>query len=121
MPDPDDGFYEWQAVGRKKLPVHFRLRDDGVFGLAGRWEVRTDGTTKLATVCLITTEANGVVSPYHGRMPVIVAPDHHQTWLECDTPETDRKALLRPYPVGVQTYLPANPMMNKATAEGQNA
>jgi putative SOS response-associated peptidase YedK len=94
------------------------MRDDAVFGLAGLWEVWTDGTTKLATVCLITTEANGVVSPYHDRMPVIVAPEHHQEWLGHDTPEADRKALLRPYPAEAMEARPANPLMNKATAEG---
>jgi hypothetical protein len=41
---PADGFYEWKAEGKKKLPVHFRMTDGGVFGMAGLWEVWTDGT-----------------------------------------------------------------------------
>lgn len=42
---PADGFYEWQAEGKRKLPVHFRLAEGGVFDMAGLWEVWTDGTT----------------------------------------------------------------------------
>lgn len=115
---PADGFYEWKAEGKKKLPVHFRLTDDAVFGMAGLWEVWTDGTTKLATCCLITTEANAVVGAYHDRMPVIVPPEAHAAWLAFDTPERELRALLRPYPAERMLAQPANPIVNKAAVEG---
>ncbi len=32
------GFYEWRVSGKKKLPVHFRMRDGRVVNFAGSWE-----------------------------------------------------------------------------------
>ena len=34
-----DGFYEWQAAGRRKQPYFIRLRDDRPFAFAGLWEM----------------------------------------------------------------------------------
>lgn len=68
---PADGFYEWQAVGMRKFPVHFRMIDGGPFAFAGLWDVWTDGTHKQVTCCHITTEANELVGQCHDRVPVI--------------------------------------------------
>ena len=35
---PADGFYEWLAQGKKKLPRLFTLADGGVFAMAGLFE-----------------------------------------------------------------------------------
>lgn len=115
---PADGFYEWQAVGKKKLPVHFRVDDGALFGMAGLWEFWTDGQVKLATCCLITTDANAVVAPYHDRMPVILPAEKYDAWLDNDTPEWELKSLLVPYPAVRMTAQAANPVVNKATVEG---
>lgn len=32
---PACGFYEWLVSGKKKLPVHFRMRDGRLFSFAG--------------------------------------------------------------------------------------
>ncbi len=42
---------------------------------------------------LITTEANGVVAPVHGRMPVILSPGDYDRWLD---PGERRPEALRP-------------------------
>src|SRR5262249_52802514 len=34
---PADRFYEWRAEGKRKLPVHFHLKDRSLFGFAGVW------------------------------------------------------------------------------------
>src|SRR5262245_45691660 len=47
---PADGFYEWVAEGKQKLPVHFHLRDGRVFAFAGLWEG--------GTCTILTTAAN---------------------------------------------------------------
>src|SRR5947209_4711325 len=39
---PADGFFEWQKLGSKKQPYHFRLRSHEPFGFAGLWESWTD-------------------------------------------------------------------------------
>src|SRR5439155_22365876 len=30
---PADGFYEWKAVGQKKMPFRFTMKDDGQFAI----------------------------------------------------------------------------------------
>jgi len=46
----------------------------------------------------VTTEPNAFVAKIHDRMPVILAPKDHDTWLTPDAPADRLKALLRPYP-----------------------
>src|SRR5207247_1467431 len=69
---PADGFFEWKAEGKRKQPFHFHRHDRKPFLFAGLWERWTGGEgAPLLTCCLITTDANGIVSPVHNRMPVI--------------------------------------------------
>src|SRR5262245_50192054 len=35
---PADGFYEWRAVGKKKFPIHYHLKDRSLFAFAGIWD-----------------------------------------------------------------------------------
>ena len=87
---PADGFYEWHAEGRKKVPYHFSLKGGGVFAFAGVWDVwRRDGQQPLHTCALITVAANEVVSPVHARMPAILLPDQFGDWLDPDAPPED--------------------------------
>ncbi|TXH31743.1 MAG: SOS response-associated peptidase [Rhodospirillaceae bacterium] len=82
-----DGFYEWQVVGKEKRPWLFHLKEDGPFAFAAIWEDWTSPEgTKIESCALFTTEANGLISPIHERMPVILPPDHYDAWLSPATP-----------------------------------
>lgn len=48
----------------------------------------------MRTVCLLTTEANELMTPVHNRMPVIVGRDDWAMWLA--DPAENVAALLRP-------------------------
>jgi len=51
---------------------------------------RPDGSVKSFTV--ITTEANHAMAELHHRMPVILAPDDLEAWLDPETaPEPSRR------------------------------
>jgi putative SOS response-associated peptidase YedK len=96
---PADGFYEWRLSEGKKLPVYAYLRDRSLFALAGLWdECQGPDGVKLRTCAIITTAANGVMSPVHNRMPVILSPQIVHEWLD---PAVVNPAalshLLRPY------------------------
>ena len=53
----------------------------------------------LETCAIITTDANQTLAPIHHRMPVILAPDDHDAWLDPEAPSSDAlAALLRPAP-----------------------
>jgi putative SOS response-associated peptidase YedK len=95
-----DGFYEWQATGKgkKKQPYRFTMRDRKPFGIAGMWERWPNGDEDILSCCLITTDANAVVSPVHDRMPVILPQAAFDLWLGPAPPDLSRlQALLRPY------------------------
>ena len=81
---PADGFYEWEPKEQGRTP-HWVYRADGhpmVF--AGIWASRLDPETDIwqRTCSIITTGAEGAVSPIHDRMPVSLPPNVWDAWLD---------------------------------------
>jgi putative SOS response-associated peptidase YedK len=92
---PASGFYEWQRRGGRKLPWYVRPRDAELFALAGI----TAFWQGLRTVSLITTEPNELMRPIHDRMPVIIAPEQYDAWLDPAARETEKlMRFVQPYP-----------------------
>ena len=85
---PANGFYEWQVVsedGRsRKQPWFIRPANDGeLFALAGLFSAwKSPQGEDLATACVITTTANALMAPIHERMPVVLAAEHFDAWLD---------------------------------------
>jgi putative SOS response-associated peptidase YedK len=117
---PADGFFEWQARGGRKQPYHFRLRDGRPFAFAGLWESwRGEDGEALESCAILTTEANGVVGPVHGRMPVILGPADYGRWLDPRAQEPGQlRPLLRPYPAEEMAACPVGPWVNDPRHEG---
>jgi putative SOS response-associated peptidase YedK len=118
---PADGFYEWaQLPGRRKQPYCFRVRDDKPFAFAGLWDVWKDPAGRpLPTFCILTTAANELVRPVHGRMPVIVPERHLDLWLARGVQEpADLAPVLRPYPADLMHALPVGPTVNDPRNDG---
>jgi putative SOS response-associated peptidase YedK len=110
-----DLYYEWQVVpGQKvKQPWCIRLDDDAPFAMAALWERWTpkdgpeapaDLAAPLTTCCVITTDANRIMTPIHHRMPVIVPASDMEQWLDPHTPPPVAQALLRPYEGAMRAY-----------------
>ena len=55
--------------------------------MAGLWESWLADGEPLETFTIITTLPNGLVSPVHDRMPVILTPDAAEGWLEKGGPD----------------------------------
>ncbi len=110
-----DGFYEWQGDRSNKEPYRITRADQEPFAMAGIWETWESNGERLTSLSIITTDANEVVAPIHDRMPVILAPDDEDRWLESTEP-TQLKRLLGPcpsefldaYPVSTQVNDPTN-------------
>ena len=88
---PMDGFYEWKVVpGHKtKQPYFIHRCDDEPLAVAGLWAVWRDKAAGpdapwLHTCTVITTAANATMAPVHDRMPVLLAPQAWQQWLDPD-------------------------------------
>lgn len=110
---PADGFYEWKKTKElrtadnikrspkelHKIPHYIRLRNGGLFALAGLWRsVKLDDKV-LITSAIITTKPNGLISSIHDRMPVILSDEELKLWLDPGVNEFSvLHALLDPYP-----------------------
>jgi putative SOS response-associated peptidase YedK len=115
---PADGFFEWSTIGGKKRATHFRMRDRSLFAFAGLWEFWTDGVEKLATCCIITTDANELVGTIHDRMPVVLSEAGYGPWLSTDTGLAEVKGMLRPYPADAMEATGIGPAINSPRNEG---
>ena len=90
---PADGFYEWQAggAGGPKQPYFVRARRDAYgsappLAFAGLWETWTGPNgEELDTAAIVTTDANRTLSAIHPRMPVFIAPQDFERWLDCSS------------------------------------
>ncbi len=72
---PASGFFE--------KGYRIRRKDSQPFWLAGIWNrwMSSDGS-ELETCCVITTEPNELVRPFHNRMPVIIPNGLEVDWME---------------------------------------
>ena len=113
---PADGFYEWRDVGGRKQPYFVRLRGSGgSFAFAGLWETWTGPNgEEMDTAAIVTTNSNRTLSPIHDRMPVILAADAFDLWLDCAHVDAmTAAALLIPARDEVLEAYPVSPAVNR--------
>ena len=95
-----DGFYEWQKVDDKKIPIYLHMKSGEPFAFAGLWEAWTNPDGEILRSCaIVTCEPNKLMAQYHHRMPVILRKENYDEWLDVENFDPDRlKSLLVPYP-----------------------
>jgi putative SOS response-associated peptidase YedK len=122
---PVDGFNEWKAEGKTKLPYRFVMKTGEtphsgrptdvcrIFSLGGLYQAVQLPTGKTVyTVSLITTEANSLVSRVHDRMPVIIPKSHEEAWLNPKSKLPDYAICLSPYPSEEMNSYPVSTKIN---------
>lgn len=116
-----DGFYEWaEQPGRKhRLPWFIYLRDRAPFALAGLWDRGQDPQGGEGIRCtVITTAANALMKPLHDRMPVLLADEALERWLDpapaASGPLLD---LLRPFDPERMAAHPVGPAVNRVDVD----
>jgi putative SOS response-associated peptidase YedK len=111
-----DGFYEWRKEpGRKtKTPLYIQLKSGRPFAFAGLWDLWRSPQDEVILSCtLITTTPNELVTQIHNRMPVILAPEAYDVWLDPAEQSPDRlDAWLKPYPATEMTAFPVSTLVN---------
>ncbi len=111
-----DGFYEWQKQEGKKQPFYFRLQDGQPFAFAGLWESWKDPNGEVVDSCtILTTEANQLMQPIHDRMPVILASQDYDLWLDPTVQSEQLQNLLQPFPSEAMVSYPVSTKVNKPT------
>ena len=93
---PASGFFE------KKYRI--RMENYETFWLGGIWSkwTATDGA-ELESCCVLTTEPNELIKPFHNRMPVIVPNGYEEQWTE-QVKDTDELKGLLPIMKGWPPY-----------------
>jgi len=97
-----NGFYEWQTLGKEKIPYLMGLKGQHAFALAGLYDTWTnpvDGK-KLNTFTVITTRANPRMEEIHNlkkRMPVVLSTSNEQLWLDLKT-DPLKAGIFEPFP-----------------------
>jgi putative SOS response-associated peptidase YedK len=90
---PMDGWYEWRAnadsaAGKKtaKTPFFMHRGDGDPLFMAGLWSVwkPAKASEPLLSCTIITTDAVGELAEIHDRMPLILAEDDWDAWLNPD-------------------------------------
>jgi putative SOS response-associated peptidase YedK len=81
---PADGYYEWQASGGRRRPHFIHRRDGQPIGLAGLAEtwIGPNGE-ELDTVAIVTVPASADLATLHHRVPVTIAVEDFDRWLDC--------------------------------------
>lgn len=113
---PAGGFYEWQGKRKPKQPYHIHRVDERPLAFAGvwsHWRSRETGE-ESNSFAIITTSPNGVMSPIHDRMPVILEGGDYDAWLDPSHQDVQAlRELLRPCP---DTWLDAYPVSTYVNA-----
>ncbi|MBG0859227.1 MAG: SOS response-associated peptidase [Bacteroidales bacterium] len=118
---PVRGFYEWQHVGKDKIPWYIYNADNEIFSLAGlysEWTDRTRGETE-STFTIITTDANELMAVVHNskkRMPAILSKSEEKQWLDLAASASDLSGLLKPYPSDALKAHTISRLVNDRTA-----
>ncbi|KZE28125.1 SOS response-associated peptidase [Chelatococcus daeguensis] len=112
---PASAFYEWRRDGAKSTPFMIERADGGLMLFAGIWETyASPNGSEIDTVAIVTTDANGTLAALHPRMPVIVAADDTELWLDCTQPGLAALGLVRPAPDDLLTMRPVSQNLNDA-------
>jgi putative SOS response-associated peptidase YedK len=114
---PADGFYEWKAEGDRRRPFAVRPRAGGPIAFAGLWETWTGPNgEELETAAIVTTQASRTLRPLHDRMPVVLAPEAYDMWLDCRAVDGEiASTLLAPAPDHFFDAYEISPAVNRVT------
>jgi putative SOS response-associated peptidase YedK len=118
---PVKGFFEWQHVGKEKVPWYIYLPDNQIITLAGLYSEWTHiGTGEiLSTFSIITTEANELMAEVHNsgkRMPAILDRNDEKKWIDISISPSEALGLLKPYPSDMMKAHTISPLVNNRTA-----
>jgi putative SOS response-associated peptidase YedK len=118
---PADGFYEWQRAGKTKQPYCFEVNDGQLFAFAGIWDRWKDASGNWIRSCsILTTTPNAVTATIHDRMPVILAPENYDLWLDPGSIDAGAvREMLRPYDAASMRCFPVSTRVNQSANDDE--
>ena len=88
---PSSGFFEWQHLGKEKIPYFIYSQETKILSIAGLWDCKKDALTGEVqnTFTILTTEANEFMAEIHNvkkRMPLFLNSESAiNEWLSCES------------------------------------
>jgi hypothetical protein len=116
--DPS-GFYEWKAEERGKIPYYIHPVAGSFVAFAGLYDTWKDPEgTEIPTVTIITKDADAFMARLHNRMPVVLAPEDEQPWIDphLTIPSHALRLLAQSAGVSLDAY-PVSRMVNKPSVD----
>jgi putative SOS response-associated peptidase YedK len=121
---PASGFYEWHRPSKEsgEKPQAYWVRPKGghIVAFAGLMETwsSADGS-EVDTGAILTAQSNTKFMSIHDRMPVVIAPEDYERWLDCRTQEPREVAdLLKPPQEDLFEAIPVSNLVNKVVNVG---
>ncbi|MCI0855703.1 MAG: SOS response-associated peptidase [Chloroflexi bacterium] len=112
---PADGFFEWTGPKKARRPVWFHNPDGRLLffaGLYASWQPEPDVWERTFTI--VTTDANAIVAEIHDRMPVILAAEQAEEWMDARLTDPDKlRTLLVP---AADSLLIGTPVSDRANS-----
>ncbi|HEX4190219.1 MAG TPA: SOS response-associated peptidase [Marmoricola sp.] len=130
---PADGYYEWYVTegltksGKpKKQPFFIRPKDGSVLAMAGLYELWRDPTKAdddplrwKWTATVITTDATDDLGRIHDRMPLMLAPEAYDAWLDpAPRDPAELLGLLKPAVPGMLEAYPVPALVSHVANNG---
>jgi putative SOS response-associated peptidase YedK len=114
---PVDGFYEWQQVGKNKIPLYACMKNQELFALAGLWdEWQAPNGAVIRSCTIITVEPNPLLAKVHHRMAAILSPDDESTWLDPNLKDVNKLlGILKTYPDNNMQLFPVSKAVNNTS------
>lgn len=115
-----DSFYEFPVIDERKACVRFSPSDQGLWLMAGIFTKKflTDDQFQWR-MAVLTTSANGVIIPYHDRMPVLVMRDSVDEWF--NGAGSSVQSLFSPLQDDQVAVMEVTPKLRKNSYQGDDA
>ena len=118
---PVDSFFEWRRDGTVRQPFRIVRTDARPLALAGLWSGWQDPETDEVrrTFTIVTTTPNDLMRPIHDRMPVVLAEEAWDRWLDPALPDPgELQGLLVPAPDDDLEAYPVSRAVNNVRNDG---
>ena len=131
---PADAFYEWTAEADpdggkkpKKQPWCIQRADGDPFAFAGLYEFWRDPeggedgeeAPLIVSCTVLTREANEAMAPIHDRMPVMLAPNRWDAWMDPSNEDiVGLLATIDPVPSELLAIHPVSTAVNNSRSRG---
>lgn len=106
----------------RKQPFYISSRDGNPLSFAGIWDSVTTGEgERLDSCAILTTDCNALMQPVHDRMPVVLANEDWNTWLNpMPRPDEVLMPLLKPFAPDLMQLWAVSPAVGRVSNQGLN-